>query len=213
MYGDLIAESKVDPSVSVAARALKRIKDHEFPMPPSPVSPVTHEEIAALEAWVNASTPVTHCDAPNGPDEPNPDLEACTSKTFWTGGTSGSPWMMPGRACIACHKTTNGHGPRFAVAGTLFPTAHEPDTCYGVPASTGAVVIITDANGVEQPPLAVSSGGNFFARWASLAMPYRAKVVVGDSERVMQTPQTNGDCNACHTREGAEGALGRITLP
>ncbi len=75
------------------------------------------------------------------------------------------------------------------------------------------MVIITDANGVEQPPIPVTGGGNFNARWTTLAMPYRAKVVVGDSERVMLTPQTSGDCNACHTQSGAQGARGRIILP
>ena len=48
---------------------------------------------------------------------------------------------------------------------------------------------------------------------SELALPYRAKVVVGGRERVMLTPQTNGDCNACHTQAGAEGAPGRIIVP
>jgi hypothetical protein len=121
--------------------------------------------------------------------------------------------MMPGRACIACHKTTNGRAPRFTIAGTVFPTAHEPDKCYGVAAAALAKVIITDANGVELPPIPVNAGGNFNVILSSLAVPYRAKVVVGDSERVMLTPQTSGDCNGCHTQFGAEGARGRIIAP
>jgi mono/diheme cytochrome c family protein len=210
-YADLIAPSKGSPKVTMAARSLARMKDSQFPMPPAPASPPTNEEIAAFEAWIEASTPPVNCNF-GGPKDPGPDQYLCTTDSYWTGGSSGSPWMMPGHACVACHKTTNS-APRFAVAGTLYATAHEPDTCYGVPASAGAMVVITDANGVELPPIPVSAGGNFFARWTSLAVPYRAKVVLGDSERVMLTPQTNGDCNACHTRDGAQGALGRITLP
>jgi mono/diheme cytochrome c family protein len=213
-YADLTAQSKADPSVTVAARSLKRIRDIESPMPPAPVSPPTAAEIAVLEAWVEAGKPPGSCDSRGEPShDPYDAPPVCSSDNYWTGGTSGSPWMMPGRACIACHRTTNGHGPRFTVAGTVFPTAHEPDKCYGVPAATGAKVIITDANGLELPPIPVSAGGNFNVIWTSLAVPYRAKVVVGDSERVMLTPQTNGDCNGCHTQAGAEGARGRILLP
>jgi hypothetical protein len=44
-------------------------------------------------------------------------------------------------------------------------------------------------------------------------MPFRAKVVADGRERVMLMPQTNGDCNACHTESGKNGAPGRIVLP
>jgi predicted CXXCH cytochrome family protein len=29
----------------------------------------------------------------------------------------------------------------------------------------------------------------------------------------MTTPQTNGDCNSCHTEQGTNGASGRIVWP
>ena len=40
-----------------------------------------------------------------------------------------------------------------------------------------------------------------------------AKVVVNGIERAMVTPQTLGDCNACHTQNGLQGAPGRIIVP
>jgi len=227
-YADLTAKSKSDPSVTIAARCLKRINASVAPMPPAPASRATGAAIAALQAWLEAGTPPSACDPPAEPGDPgsggeggqpgaSPDpydvLPVCTSDSYWPVSTAGSPWMMPGRACITCHLTTNGHGPRFTIAGTVYPTAHEPDRCYGVPATTGAVVIITDANGVELPPVTAHAGGNFKALLSGLALPYRAKVVVRGNERVMLTPQTNGDCNACHTQDGAQGARGRIILP
>ena len=121
--------------------------------------------------------------------------------------------MNPGRACIKCHRQYPSFAPLFTIAGTVFPTAHEPDKCFGVPLATGARIIITDAQGQELTPIEVVSGGNFNAIIADLAMPYRAKVVVGDQERAMLTPQTNGDCNACHTQTGTQGARGRVIPP
>lgn len=213
-YADFITGSKLEPSVNVATRTLKRVLDSEYPMPPAPASPLSSEEIAALRAWVEAGAPPTDCEVANEPGELRPSHDVCTSDAYWTAGSSGSPWMLPGRPCIACHKTVpNNRAPRFAVAGTVYATPHEPDKCVGVPASLGAVVIITDANGVELPPIPVNAGGNFSARWTTRDVPYRAKVVVGDQERVMLTPQTNGDCNLCHTQYGEQGAAGRITIP
>ena len=39
--------------------------------------------------------------------------------------------MRPGHACITCH-TQEDEGPVFAFAGTVYPTGHEPNECYGV---------------------------------------------------------------------------------
>lgn len=41
-------------------------------------------------------------------------------------------------------------------------------------------------------------------------MPYTAKVIRDGVESKMLTPQSNGDCNACHSVDGASGAPGRI---
>jgi hypothetical protein len=213
-YADLASFSKVVPTVTVAARALHRMKDSLTPMPPTPVGPATLAEVAVLQGWMDAGLPRAKCD-----DDPNPSTNpydapiTCTSGSYWPGNHTGAPWMMPGAACITCHRQYLNFAPLFTVAGTVFPTAHEPDKCYGVPVETGAKVVITDANGQERPPILVTSRGNFGVVWEGLALPYRAKVVVGDQERVMLTPQTSGDCNACHTQTGTQGALGRIIVP
>jgi hypothetical protein len=214
-YADLTAASPLDATATVAARSLRRMKDSLAPMPPAPASHATNAEVATLQAWVDAGTPRVECDGePTNPSsDPYDAPPTCSSGNYWTAFDAGSPWMMPGAACITCHRQNFMRAPLFTVAGTVFPTAHEPDKCYGVPAASDAKVVITDANGQELAPLLVSTGGNFGAILAGLALPYRAKVVVGDAVRVMLTPQTNGDCNACHTQAGAQGARGRVIVP
>ena len=60
--------------------------------------------------------------------------------------------------------------------------------------------------------LGLNGAGNFFSEMA-VAKPYHAKIVTGASVRAMTAEQTSGDCNACHTPAGANGAPGRIVLP
>jgi hypothetical protein len=119
--------------------------------------------------------------------------------------------MHPGRACIDCH-ATRARAPRFVIAGTVYPTAHEPNECNGVDgAKTGAQVVITDANGKELT-LPVNSAGNFFTE-SAVATPYTAEVVANGKTRAMGAAQKVGDCNSCHTQDGASGAPGRIVAP
>jgi hypothetical protein len=102
-------------------------------------------------------------------------------------------------------------GPRFAIAGTIFPTAHEPDLCNGGQTTTGARVIVTGANGAAVT-LTPNASGNFQYEGA-LATPYSVKVTYMGRERIMVAKQTSGDCNTCHTQSGAMMAPGRIMLP
>jgi hypothetical protein len=44
-------------------------------------------------------------------------------------------------------------------------------------------------------------------------MPYTVEVRYQGRVRAMTTPQSTGDCNSCHTEQGAKGAPGRIMLP
>lgn len=142
-------------------------------------------------------------------EDPLNAAATCTSNSSWTRGENDR--MRPGEACVTCH-TREGEGPRYAIAGTLFPTGHEPDDCNGVAgASSGARVVITDANGQDHE-LTPNSAGNFYFN-GSLATPYTAKVVSDAGERLMFTPQKDGDCNKCHTSEGTGGAPGRIVVP
>jgi hypothetical protein len=117
--------------------------------------------------------------------------------------------MDPGKACIACHNS--GEGPRFTLAGTVYPTGHEPDLCYGADGANGAMVVATGADGKVVTVLPNATGNFTYA--GALALPYRAKVVFMGRERVMAAAQTSGDCNACHTQTGAMNAPGRILLP
>jgi hypothetical protein len=136
----------------------------------------------------------------------------CTSGDHWTGGDRGAGNMYPGRPCVACHATKRG--PPFTIAGTIFPTAHEPDDCNGADGFfTGAAVIITDANGATHTTLANLAGNFYFPAAEKIPFPYRAKITSGGRERVMVLPQMNADCNSCHTVTGAMMAPGRIMLP
>jgi hypothetical protein len=138
----------------------------------------------------------------------------CTSNSYWTSGDTGSANMHPGGACRKCHVLGGSASKKtFDIGGTLYPSAHEPDECYGV---GSASIVITDANGAAHT-LAVNAVGNFYNDdlfgIAAIPKPYKAKVVVGGKERAMITPQTDGDCNTCHNQPGTQAAPGRIILP
>jgi hypothetical protein len=149
-------------------------------------------------------------DAATSPSsDPFAAAPTCTSGTTWTKGNHGSHEMNPGRACIACHSTMNG--PDLTIAGTVYPTAHEPDLCYGADGSNGVRVVITGADGRTTTLTPVSSGN--FSLETAVMMPFTAKVTYAGRERAMTTAQTSGDCNGCHTQAGTNGAPGRITLP
>ena len=124
--------------------------------------------------------------------------------------------MEPGNTCIGCH--SQGEGPTFSVAGTVYPTAHEPNECNG---KSGVNVVITDSAG-HVFTLPTNSAGNFacgsrarqgFPACAGFTPPYSAKVVSNGVERAMSASQTTGDCNGCHTESGANDAPGRVMAP
>lgn len=133
----------------------------------------------------------------------------CFAQLKWAGGEKGSDFMSPGKDCVACH-TERHEGPQFAFAGTVFGQFKQADLCEG---KAGAMVEITDANGVVAT-LTTNEAGNFMSRGKSApALPYTAKVRYGGKERKMATPQSNGSCNACHTVDGLNGAPGRLVAP
>jgi hypothetical protein len=229
-YADLTARSMSDPARTNAELAIARLKDTAKPMPPAGSPRPTAAEITALQNFVSAGYPKGSCGAASAGDggvatadgggvtdgggiggvDPFAAAPVCTSKTMWTRGNNGSGSMNPGLACIACH-ATNG-APKFALAGTLFPTAHEPDRCNGQNGNTGARVVITGANG-QIVTLTPNSAGNFYYQ-GTVAKPYTAKVTYMGRERAMAQMQTSGDCNTCHTQNGgATLAPGRIIIP
>jgi hypothetical protein len=133
----------------------------------------------------------------------------CSSGAFWQQGESESPLMHPGGTCINCH--SRGEGPAFSIAGTVYPTAHEPNDCDGVDGANDVRVVITDAAG-SVLTLSVNAAGNFSSR-QRVMYPFSAKVVTASQERAMAELQNSGDCNSCHTENGANNAPGRIMLP
>lgn len=202
---DWIAPSKSDPSKPRGAVVLERIASTTDPMPPAPAAKLASADIGTLTTWVQAGYPAGSCGAIT---DPYGTPTVCTSGSTWTRGDRGSANMHPGGTCIDCHASEED-APSFSFAGTVYPTAHEPDDCNG---ASGIQVVITGANGASIT-LTANAVGNFFSRSSQVSTPFTAKVVSNGKERVMATPQTNGDCNACHTETGNENAPGRIMAP
>lgn len=225
-YDDLVAKSEADPKKTIAQLSLARMKSTKQPMPPD--GKLGTDEIAILEKWIadgmpkgtcvtssdgnktDAGTTTTKKDAGTQTvDPPPPPQSVCTSGVTASADAFGQS-MRPGNACINCH--TDQSGPSFTVAGTVFPTSHEPDDCNGTDGPTdGVKVLIIDANGAMRA-LPVNAAGNFMSSTA-LPTPYRAIVVRGNSIREMKSTQTDGDCNGCHTEWGGNGTPGRVMEP
>ena len=208
-YDDLMKPAPSDPSKTMAARSLERLTDAS--MPPKPAEPLDADEVAVFKAWVTAGTPkgdgACTTAPPPASDAGTGAASVCTSKTTWKDGDEGDPNMHPGGACITCH-TIKG-GPAFKVAGTVFPTAHEPNDCNGYPQPVN--VVVTDAHG-KVITLPTNGVGNFYTK-SKIFPPFRVKLVSGTKERAMNGTLTAGDCNSCHTEKGANGAPGRIMAP
>jgi hypothetical protein len=186
-------------------------------MPPAPGTRATTAEVQTVNTWISAGYPAGTCGAGGagggaggGTVDPLGATPRCTSGTTWTGGNNGNPMMNPGRACISCHAGEDD-APRFTIAGTLYPTGHEPNLCNGVNGTTGARVVIVDAAN-RTVTLTPNAAGNFMYT-GTISTPYHAKVTYQGRERIMPVAQTSGDCNSCHTQTGTNGAPGRITLP
>jgi hypothetical protein len=141
--------------------------------------------------------------ADSSADDPLNFSARCTSNQTWSSGTNQN--MRPGEACPTCHAN-------FYLAGTLYPTGHEPDDCDGVDGlTTGATVTVTDSVN-NQFILYPNAVGNFYTS-RTVVPPFVATVTANGRERSMITPQTIMSCNSCHTQDGLNGAPGRITVP
>ena len=226
-YDDLVAKSEDDPSRTVAEVSLERMKSTTKPMPPD--GPLAAADVTAFERWVTAGAPKATCATSAAPDAGGPGMPppgasdggvgapkdgggapaptVCTSGTSWVKGTPASALMLPGKACIACHSATGG--PSLTIAGTVYPTLHEPDSCNGA-SGGGLTVLLIDATG-KSHTMPVNAAGNF-TRVTSIPMPYKAMIVDGTKTREMKTAQTDGDCNGCHSEQGNHSP-GRIMAP
>jgi len=212
-YQGLTAPAQSAPAMTNAEVAVARMQSAQAPMPPAGSTAATSAEISSMQAWIAAGYPMGNCGGGGaGGSAPDPTAATCTSNKTWTGGTDGSKDMQPGVACISCHAKSGGEAPTFAVAGTIYPTVHEPDQCYGASGSAGVRVVITGADGAVIT-LTPGTSGNFSYQGA-LAKPYTAKVTdMNGGVRTMSEVQTSGDCNGCHTQAGSNDAPGRIVVP
>ena len=145
-------------------------------------------------------------------------VAVCSSNIYWRDMDKGSEFMHPGGKCNNCHDKNPMTAPNLTIAGTVYPTSHEPDECNGVNPSlndAGAAeitIVITDKTGRTLPPLPVNSVGNFKFE-AEILKPFNVKVVHKGKENKMVMQAPHGDCNLCHTQNGAENAPGRIVAP
>jgi hypothetical protein len=226
-YANLTAASKSDPSKSYAVVMLARMQSATMPMPPAPGTPATAGELAALQAFVSQGYPKPMCSTSSGgagaagagpggagagapSTDPLNAAAICTSMTTYKGGNDGGATMNPGMACNACHKSS-GEAPIFSIAGTVYPTGHEPDRCNSTVGAKGALIVITGADG-KTVTLTPNGTGNFSSN-AAVKTPFQAKVTYQGRERLMLTAQSSGDCNSCHSQNGTSAAPGRITVP
>lgn len=212
---DLTEASGVQPGAILAERALLRMRDTARPMPPTGSPRPDAAGIAAFEAWLDAGMPEGSCEGVTPPGDPGPAPTVCSSgQKFPVRFDDGSPDMNPGLPCRACHLQREPDEARFFM-GTVYPTLHEEDRCHSdVPAGTRVEII--DANGQVAVTMNVRRRGNFFSRSrdANIALPFTARVVSPTGGIMeMTTPQMTGDCNGCHTEQGANGAPGRILFP
>jgi hypothetical protein len=210
---DLLAPSPDDPSLTVGERALLRMRAAGVPpMPPVTLPPVPPADVDTFAGWVMAGMPAGTCGDAVPVPAPADTPTVCTSDTYVTGTSERlEARMQPGGACIDCH--SRDEGPNFSIAGTVYPTAHEPDECVGA-TSSDIEVEITDATGAVFT-LSVNSSGNFYRERSAgtVTMPIRARVIEDGRIRAMIDPVPSGDCNSCHTERGSMDAPGRIMEP
>ncbi len=195
-YDDLAAANATIPGMREIDVSLIRMSSVKAPMPPTgkPDDAVT----AVLQKWVDDGMPKGNCG----------EEVVCTSgKTIPTSSNMQTALTDPGTACLGCHSKKAS---ALTVGGTVYATAHEPDGCAGE-----SKVILIDAKG-EAHTLPTNASGNFSTTDA-IPSPYRAMVVRGTEMSEMQTPQSNGDCNSCHSLNApafdAGLVPGRIMLP
>lgn len=211
---DFLAPAASDPSKNNAQVSLERMKNAGNPMPPGSLP--SADAVATFEAWVQGGCQPGSCGAASnnpgyGGGSPYDADPICTSNQTWTDGSGGGSSMYPGRACNDCHADQKPDE-IFTFAGTVYPTGHEPDDCYGVP--SGVVVAL---EGADNTIVAVDVGptGNFSSKTA-ITYPATARIV--GNGNLLEMPghilgPEDGDCNYCHTQFGNEDVRGRLVVP
>ena len=145
---------------------------------------------------------------PGGGPPPTPD--ACSSGAWWTAGNEESPVMHPGGDCISCHRS--GEGPRFTSAGTVMTGLADNNDCMG---AEGVTVRLLDNQGRLLVEMLSNAAGNFSTGQALPAdrLPFTVDLVANGRTTHMVSPQQDANCMSCHTKEGRNGAPGRIVAP
>jgi hypothetical protein len=212
-HEDLLAPSS-QPDMTVAEASLASMRGLLTPMPPSGL--LAADTIAPFEKWIADGMPSGTCEGLVPP--PAPEL-VCSSGTYRNRGDDDDANMFPGRACNHCHQGASGEeddeAPVYAFAGTVYPTVREPNGCVG---RGGAVVTLTDNAGRTWQLTTRPGSGNFAMGWptSGLTFPVTASVTANGATIEMMQPlmsPAEGDCNLCHTQDGANGAPGRIFTP
>jgi hypothetical protein len=138
----------------------------------------------------------------------------CSTDQYWQFRDRESSRMHPGRACLECH-ISEGEGPRRGFLGTVQQNVTDSNDCRGV--GDTLVEILDDVDGSVMASTTTNNAGNFIIESALCSgadcPPYRVRLTLDGRTREMFTAQTNGDCMACHTAVGVDGAPGRIVAP
>lgn len=212
-YAALTAASPSMAGMTVAQSAVVRMKDTSKPMPAPPSAAATSAEIDALQKWIDSGMPKGDCGSAPDPFAVPPK---CTSGLTEKRGDSAKGAMYPGRACVDCHVKESREAPALWLGGTVYPSAHEPDNCISKITDAPVSVVVVDSTGKTYTLPVSPASGNFYLRKTdapAFKAPFKTKVVKGDKERVMSTEQSNGDCNACHTQDGATVAPTTLKAP
>jgi mono/diheme cytochrome c family protein len=213
---NFLAPAPSNPAITVAASVENRLHSTTQPMPPLGNPAPSATAVAAYDAWYAGGTQPGTCGSIDaGLLDGGLWPTSCASGNNWDAGTRESANMEPGQACLACHTSRGEADKLYTFSGTVFAGLHEWNNCLD-PAPAGGYVEIIGADGKALTPVLYTSAasGNFHSQVnVPVLLPYTARVWRNGVYTQMTTPQTDGDCNGCHTEQGASGAPGRIVWP
>jgi hypothetical protein len=204
------AISDYPQTVANAPRMLIRMRQGS--MPPDGVKP-TAREIDAFALWIDAGFPRTGTctDFDAGVVDAGAPTTCASNNLYNMGAEPPGELMNPGLSCPTCHLSSGLFYVGFSHAGTVMPGLHEKDRCKS-PAPDGGIVELLEADGGAIFTFRPNASGNFFTLDAGHS-PFIARISANGATRSSVSLHTSGDCNSCHTEQGANGASGRLTWP
>ncbi len=223
---ELLAPPPISTVPTVAERALIRMRSQSAPMPPVPTDGGSRPrpskpEVDAFSRWIDAGFPftgacsefdagVSDAGADGGADAGYPTT--CASGMIYDQITEPPGELMnPGLSCPSCHFENQLFYVYFQYAGTVMAAVHERDRCKSPPPPGGTVEILELDGGVwwSTP---VNSSGSFHNLDAGPS-PFVARLITDAGVKVSASLHLSGNCNSCHTAQGANDAGGRLTWP